>query len=100
MSGQGVLRRASDGMLMFYCPGCKHYHGVWVLSPVPFRGAQWQWNGSMDRPTFSPSILVNPSNDQSSGPRCHSFVRDGQIEFLSDCSHELAGKTVPLELED
>ncbi|MGC4033677.1 MAG: hypothetical protein QM754_18485 [Tepidisphaeraceae bacterium] len=29
--------------------------------------------------------------------RCHSFVRDGQIEFLGDCTHELAGKTVPLE---
>ena len=27
---------------------------------------------------------------------CHSFVKDGQIQFLSDCSHELAGQTVPL----
>lgn len=27
---------------------------------------------------------------------CHSFVRDGQIEFLSDCTHALAGKTVSL----
>jgi hypothetical protein len=28
--------------------------------------------------------------------RCHSFVRAGMIEFLSDCTHELAGKTVPI----
>ena len=28
---------------------------------------------------------------------CHSFVRDGRIEFLSDCTHELAGQTVELE---
>lgn len=27
---------------------------------------------------------------------CHSFVRDGQIEFLADCTHGLAGQTVPL----
>ncbi|MCZ4340562.1 hypothetical protein O4H52_03015 [Sphingomonadaceae bacterium G21617-S1] len=27
---------------------------------------------------------------------CHSFVRNGQIEFLSDCTHALAGQTVPL----
>ena len=28
---------------------------------------------------------------------CHSFITDGSIEFLPDCTHELAGKTVPLE---
>lgn len=27
---------------------------------------------------------------------CHSFIRDGQIQFLSDCTHALAGQTVPL----
>jgi hypothetical protein len=29
--------------------------------------------------------------------RCHIFVRDGKIQFLNDCTHELAGKTVPME---
>lgn len=29
-------------------------------------------------------------------PRCHSFIRDGQIQFLGDCGHALAGKTVAL----
>jgi len=28
--------------------------------------------------------------------RCHSFVRDGRIEFLSDCTHALKGQTVDL----
>jgi hypothetical protein len=28
--------------------------------------------------------------------RCHSFVVDGQIQFLGDCTHKLAGQTVPL----
>ncbi len=27
---------------------------------------------------------------------CHSFVTDGQIQFLGDCTHKLAGQTVPL----
>lgn len=27
---------------------------------------------------------------------CHSFVRAGRIEFLGDCTHALAGQTVPL----
>jgi hypothetical protein len=27
---------------------------------------------------------------------CHSFVTDGKIQFLSDCTHALAGQTVAL----
>jgi Family of unknown function (DUF6527) len=72
----------------FHCPGCEHAH--WVRS----RGNEPRWNVSgveEDRPTVSPSILT--WNDQS---RCHSFVRDGKIEFLSDCTHALAGQTVEL----
>ena len=28
---------------------------------------------------------------------CHSFIQNGQWQFLSDCAHALAGKTVPME---
>jgi hypothetical protein len=27
---------------------------------------------------------------------CHSFVTDGRIQFLNDCTHSLAGQTVDL----
>lgn len=27
---------------------------------------------------------------------CHSFVTDGRIQFLGDCTHSLAGQTVDL----
>jgi hypothetical protein len=27
---------------------------------------------------------------------CHSFIKEGMIEFQTDCKHELAGKTVHL----
>jgi len=27
---------------------------------------------------------------------CHSFVTDGRIQFLGDCTHTLAGQTVDL----
>lgn len=29
-------------------------------------------------------------------PQCHSYLRDGQLEFLADCTHALAGKTIAL----
>lgn len=70
---------------LFHCPGCRCSHPV----EVP----RWTWNGSVDKPTFSPSLLCNQHHAES---RCHSFVRDGRIEFLTDCHHELAGKTVEI----
>jgi hypothetical protein len=59
----------------------------------------------MEAPTFSPSILVrwtktDPVTGLAVGEKydmvCHSFVRAGKIQFLSDCSHELAGQTVEM----
>ncbi len=51
----------------------------------------WSWNGSVDCPTLRPSILTTCMDF-----RCHSWITDGQAQFLSDCSHDLAGKTVDL----
>jgi hypothetical protein len=74
--------------LLLFCPGCETHHAPEV------RGAKaWTWNGSLTSPTLSPSILVNRDDPAA---RCHSFVRDGQWRFLSDCHHDLAGKTVPV----
>ena len=89
---------ADPDLLGFHCPGCEMSHAVRVRS-ADGRRPSWEWNGDMVRPTFSPSILVQWT--YAGVPKvCHSFVRDGQIEFLSDCTHALAGKTVPLEPED
>jgi hypothetical protein len=78
-------------LLRFHCPGCEDTHMVRVGVP----GA-WGWNGSLDRPTITPSILVNRGKANPMFPVCHSFVREGRIEFCSDCDHPLAGQTVEL----
>ena len=59
----------------------------------------WAWNGSEEMPTISPSVLVTGVRGDTGEEalRCHSFVREGRIEYLSDCLHEMAGKTVDLE---
>lgn len=44
--------------------------------------------------TIMPSVLVTGGGDTKY--RCHSYIKNDQIEFLADCSHELAGKTVPM----
>jgi hypothetical protein len=59
----------------------------------------WSWNGNLERPTFAPSIRVGWDHGEERTPVvCHSFVRDGRIEFLADSTHALAGQTVELPL--
>lgn len=120
------VKRINDGAgnlwgWQFHCPGCDDEHVV---------GTSWTFNGSVDLPTFAPSVLVR-SGHEARDPavpgkcwcdvdqrypdrdwghdhryrcmRCHSFVRDGRIQFLADCTHALAGQTVDLpeiEAED
>jgi hypothetical protein len=75
----------------FHCPGCNGGHGIPVSGP---RG--WNWNGSLESPTITPSILVNRGGANPTAPVCHSYVTEGRIQFLTDCTHSLAGKTVEL----
>src|SRR3990167_5202253 len=74
---------------LFFCPGCECGHRIRAKGPEA-----WTWNGSLERPTFSPSYLTYWDGKPS--VRCHSYIRDGRIEFLSDCTHELKNQTVDL----
>ena len=92
--------RTQDGRLlgyMFECPGCGRWHVVYTTSEPENAGHQWKFNGDVNRPTFSPSLLVwCDRGEPETHFRCHSFIRDGQIQFLGDCTHKLAGQTVDL----
>jgi len=80
----------------------------------------WIFNGDFEKPTLIPSVLVRtghycnvppvpgdcacdfqeryPEEEPWDWPCsiCHSLVTDGRIQFLSDCTHALAGQTVDL----
>src|SRR5579871_2708213 len=109
---------ADKTRVLFHCPGCEEAHCVTVNGARnEVTNATWGWNQSLDKPTFTPSILVTGVKMTEKGiaqyeawrasgmpqpvptfenapQRCHSFVTDGRIQFLNDCSHALAGKTV------
>lgn len=72
----------------FWCPGCKMHHSF---------DARWSYNGNADSPTFTPSLLVQyPWGPDQIECRCHSFVTEGKIKFLGDCTHELKDTTVEI----
>lgn len=98
---RAVLMKSTHDRLAFHCPGCDSQHVCSVTGPSP-----WQWNGSLDRPTLSPSVLITYNGADAGRDRgdgrlappavCHSFVADGRIQFLGDCTHALAGQTVDI----
>lgn len=107
MSNKAVLANVTDseglqveGHFMMHCPGCNMLHGIYskeYKTPLGLTLGKWRFNGDMEKPTFSPSLLVtSPSASGQERRVCHSFIRDGQWQFLNDCTHELAGKTVPM----
>lgn len=110
------VRQLENGGMAFKCPGCKEKHVIYVGDGA---GPRWSWNGSLTQPTFQPSVLVRSGHfvPERGGDKdcwctynaehpddpadfkcrhCHTFITDGRIQFLSDCSHELAGQTVDL----
>lgn len=108
-----ILRHVTDGNgghwgYSFHCPGCNDEHAI----PTKPHPQGWDFDGDEAAPTFAPSILrhevriaadADPARVAAPfkpgdvfSPRCHSLVRAGQIQFLSDCGHALAGETVPL----
>lgn len=82
-------------MHLLWCPGCDDLHAPRSTLGAGSIGATWQWDGNRERPTFSPSLLVR-YGDAADGRRCHSFVRAGRWEYLTDSTHLFAGMTVEL----
>lgn len=101
------------------CLGCDEEH---LLYTNPSYGdITWGFNGDIEKPTFNPSLLIRTgchiSNHKTDhcwctynkeciekGEKptsfkcktCHTFITDGKIQYLTDCSHKLAGQTIEL----
>lgn len=102
-SSDRVVHRLQGGAYAIFCPACGNGHCL---------DSRWTFNGDFDKPTFRASLLVRgtvPVTNEEADmimrgepfePKplvCHSFITDGMIQFLDDCTHELRGQTVPLE---
>lgn len=112
------FRKLEGGYIAFRCPGCDEMHVLRVDAQIPKQEPTWSFNGNFERPTLHPSILMRSGHysqfhkqgddcwctyEKRIGEEspfsckvCHSFVTDGNIQFLNDCTHALVGKTVPL----
>jgi hypothetical protein len=78
----------------FHCPGCEYNHGFY-MSREGYTGPIWNFNKDFEKPTVTPSILMKTSWDGYPHV-CHSYITNGIIQFLPDCTHKLAGQTIEL----
>ena len=81
---------------MFECPGCGGGHIVHVRPYKNEVGASWDFSHNMEFPTFTPSLLTKLNRSDEPVRICHLFITNGQIRFLADCTHNLAGQTVDM----
>jgi len=69
--------------------------------PIQLKGDRnntqnWSWNGDVEKPTLKPSIKTTEYLD-GEYVVCHSFVNDGIVKFLSDCTHDMVNREIPLK---
>jgi hypothetical protein len=104
--------------LTYFCQGCDSAHSIMTKGPKA-----WGWNVDAEKPVFTPSVSVtgrdftdkgkadleawreagHPARDtpfESAPYVCHSFVgcngaQPGEVIFLGDCTHQLAGQVLP-----
>jgi len=113
-----ILYQSTKERIGFYCPGCEDMHILRIRTDSNVRPS-WEYNGNHHYPTFNPSVDVKTGHYVSGElqpphceecneaaierrptlcTHCHSYVRNGTIEFLSDCTHKLVGQTVKIPL--
>lgn len=99
-----ILRRGVD-CYFHWCPACEEIH------PLPDK---WNFNGDLEKPTFSPSfkhegyLKCKEADGRWNGKWrrdaegrtipfvCHYILTDGVLNFCIDCTHDMAGKSVPV----
>ena len=103
-----------DEGLTYWCQGCESTHGVKTKG----QGA-WSWNQDVRNPVFGPSVLyqshmwtppvtaqnieqwrLTPWQQTQVNHVCHTFIgcngaQPGEVIFLGDCTHSLAGTVHP-----
>lgn len=97
-------KESPAGVWAIYCPGCDTLHSIWTSHPNS-HNAVWGFNGDTEKPTFSPSVRItwpHWTTDQDGVETkkdhcCHFFIKEGNIEYCGDCTHELSGQTLALK---
>src|SRR5665213_3676347 len=90
------LRTLENHGLSWYCPGCQcsHWVNLREVTGDEVKVPVWKFDGNFEAPTITPSVRVVKKPTVIA---CHCYITLGHIQFLEDCEHQYAGKTIPME---
>ena len=91
-------------MYFHWCPACEEMH------PLP---DSWKFDGDLENPSFRPSFKhsgkktvkvdgkwtgewVRDAQGKAVPYVCHYVLTKGVLNFCGDCTHDFAGRSVPL----
>ena len=80
-----------------YCPACERAHRL-IVECEEDPSHVWQFSGTEELPTFTPSLLVESGPMRPGDPNhiCHSYLTAGVWGFLNDSTHAMADQKIPM----
>jgi hypothetical protein len=85
-----ALCMVRPGVYSHFCPGCQTCHSFNVHD-LSRDGRVIGWCGDVHRPSTG-----EPIRHEKDGRVCEYILRAGVIHYFQNCTHELAGKSVPM----
>lgn len=76
----------------FWCGGCGMHHVIRTDENIK---SHHKFNNNIEHPTIEPSIKVEIPHPEGNHI-CHSYITNGIIKYLNDCTHHLKGKELDL----
>lgn len=97
------LRRGRSDIsdvISHWCPACEEVH---VFTLHNSNGPHWSWDGNVDAPSFTPSMLIRVNTPDlphyqpnAASSVCHYILTAGIINYCADSTHAMSGQSVPL----
>lgn len=93
----------NPGVSYIFCTACQEFHSIHTKIP-DVNGTIYNITGTLQQPTITPLVVrviekFNKSK-HSADHICNGVVTEGQIRYLENCTHTLAGKSVELSFVD
>lgn len=73
-----------------------YHHWCIACNAIHMIPENWECDGNMETPTFTPSVRHQFVSETRGTQCCHYSIREGIIIYYSDCTHQYASFSVPL----
>ena len=92
-----LVYNQEENSYYLHCPGCNTTHSIKTGNTDKGSLHVHKFDENFDKPTFSPSVIVDYGLDGVNNRRvCHFFVTEGRLDY-QNCFHSLRNTSVALQ---